>query len=214
MNGPQDVGGMMGFGPVAPDPSEPLFHADWEKRALGLTLACGALGHWTIDEGRHARESLPPAVYYGSSYYAIWLRALVNLLETHGEVAPEELQGLAMRPGLRADRVLTEEKVPTILSKGAPYDRPATTDPAFAVGDAVRTLEINTHGHNRLPGYAKDKPGVVEAVRGHHVYPDASAEGREEAVWLYTVRFDAADLWGEGDHAVSIDAFEPYLTRA
>lgn len=48
MNGPQDLGGQMGFGPVAPEPNEPLFHADWEKRALGVTprdRRDGALEH-------------------------------------------------------------------------------------------------------------------------------------------------------------------------
>ena len=68
MNGPHDLGGRMGFGPIPLEADEPIFHADWEARALGLTLTCGALGGWTLDESRHARESLPPAVYYGSSY--------------------------------------------------------------------------------------------------------------------------------------------------
>ena len=36
MNGPQDLGGQMGFGPVAPEKDEPAFHADWEKRAADL----------------------------------------------------------------------------------------------------------------------------------------------------------------------------------
>ena len=206
----------MGFGPVAPDPDEPLFHADWERRALGLTLACGALGHWTIDEGRHARESLPPATYYGSSYYAIWLRALVALLERHGELMPEELDGDPRLPPRRADRRLAPEAVPTILSKGAPYDRPSRSEPAFAPGDRVRTRNIHPEGHTRLPGYARDKVGTVEAVRGHHVYPDAAAHGRDGAEWLYTVAFDGRALWGEGADpglSVSIDAFEPYLAR-
>jgi hypothetical protein len=39
MNGPHDLGGQMGFGPVAPETDEPKFHADWERRALGITLA-------------------------------------------------------------------------------------------------------------------------------------------------------------------------------
>jgi hypothetical protein len=64
MNGPHDLGGQMGFGPVAPETDEPVFHADWERRALGVTLASGTLGAWTIDESRHARESLHPATYY------------------------------------------------------------------------------------------------------------------------------------------------------
>ena len=39
MNGAQDMGGMHGFGPVEPEPNEPVFHAEWEKRAFALTLA-------------------------------------------------------------------------------------------------------------------------------------------------------------------------------
>ena len=47
MNGPHDLGGQHGFGPVAPEVDEPYFHAEWEKRALGLTLSSGAFGAWT-----------------------------------------------------------------------------------------------------------------------------------------------------------------------
>jgi nitrile hydratase subunit beta len=74
MNGPQDLGGQMGFGPVAPERGEPIFHADWERRALGVVLAAGAMGHWSIDESRHARESRHPADYYASTYYEIWVK--------------------------------------------------------------------------------------------------------------------------------------------
>ncbi len=56
MNGAQDLGGIMGFGPILGEPREPVFHAEWEKRALALTLAAGALGEWNIDMSRHARE--------------------------------------------------------------------------------------------------------------------------------------------------------------
>ena len=30
---------MMGFGPVDPEADEPLFHAPWERRVLGFTVA-------------------------------------------------------------------------------------------------------------------------------------------------------------------------------
>ena len=86
MNGPQDLGGQMGFGPVAPEKDEPVFHAEWEKRALGLTLCAGAMGHWNIDESRHARENRHPADYFSSSYYEIWIKGLEVLLERHGFV--------------------------------------------------------------------------------------------------------------------------------
>ena len=67
MNGVHDMGGLHGFGPVQLEANEPLFHAPWERRALGLTLAMGATGQWNIDQSRSARESLPPAVYMGST---------------------------------------------------------------------------------------------------------------------------------------------------
>ena len=44
MNGGQDLGGVHGFGPVEPEQNEPVFHADWEKRAFALTLAMGTPG--------------------------------------------------------------------------------------------------------------------------------------------------------------------------
>ena len=216
MNGPQDVGGLHGFGPVAPDPNEPLFHAPWEARTLAITLCCGALGHWPIDESRHARESLRPAVYYGSTYYEIWLRALTALLLEHGELTERELsEGHAIEPPVRPERKLEADRVPAVLAAGGPAERPSETKPRFSVGDTVRTRNIHTSRHCRLPAYARDKVGRIEAIRGHHVFPDTNAHGEgEQPTWLYTVTFDGRTLWGNGGDpslTVSIDAFEPYL---
>jgi nitrile hydratase len=76
MNGAQDLGGMMGSGPSLPQRDEPWFHAAWERRAMGVTIAMGATGSWNIDMSRHARESLPPAEYLSSSYYEIWTKGV------------------------------------------------------------------------------------------------------------------------------------------
>ena len=76
MNGAQDLGGAHGFGPVVPEPDEPVFHADWERRVFAMAMAMGFTGAWNLDGSRAARESLPPAEYLASSYYAIWLKAL------------------------------------------------------------------------------------------------------------------------------------------
>ena len=218
MNGPQDVGGRHGFGAVVPEDESIRFHADWEKRVLGVTLAAGALGHWNLDASRHARESLPPAIYYGSSYYAIWLRGLEALLKRAGEISDAELEtGHAIAPGLRPERCLKAERVPGVLTSGGPTDRPGP-DPLFKPGDRVRTLNHQPAGHTRLPGYARGCNGVVLAVRGPHVYPDSNArfEG-ENPQNLYTVSFEATELFGadaDPTLSVSIDAWEPYLERA
>jgi nitrile hydratase beta subunit len=218
MNGAQDLGGQHGMGPVAPEKDEPYFHAEWEKRALGLTLSCGAFGAWTIDESRHARESLAPATYLSASYYEIWMRGLETLLKRHGFVSPAELAaGQMLEKGRDPKRILTAEMVPGVLAKGGPCDRPAPDAPRFAAGDRVRTKNFNPETHTRLPRYARAKQGIVEAVQGVFVFPDDNAHGKgENPQWVYTVVFDGGEIWGEGADptlTVSIDAWESYLER-
>lgn len=218
MNGAQDLGGMMGFGPIAIEQNEPLFHAPWEKRALAITLAAGACGLWNIDANRHCRESLPPGEYLSKSYYDIWATALQRMALRTGMITERELsEGKPLAPPVAA-RKLAAADVPRVLAAGSPYDRPAPAPAAFAVGDTVRTKVMNPTGHTRLPRYARGKTGIIEAVRGCFVYPDSNAQGLgEDPHWVYTVRFAGRELWGEGaDEAtcVSIDAWEPYLGRA
>lgn len=219
MNGPQDLGGQMGFGPVAPEADEPYFHAWWEKRALGVTLAAGAMGAWNIDESRHARESLHPADYYSSSYYEIWIKALETLLKRHGFVTEAELAaGQALGKGAQPRRVLQAADVKAALAKGGPCDRPVAAAPLFKSGDRVRTITINPAGHTRLPRYARGKVGVIDAVREGFVFPDSNAHGQgEHPQWVYTVVFDGREIWGQGSDptlSVSIDAWESYLEWA
>jgi nitrile hydratase beta subunit len=219
MNGAQDLGGMMGFGPVVAEKNEPIFHAEWEKRALGVTLCCGALGEWNLDAGRHARETLHPADYLSSSYYEIWTKALVKLLVARGLVSGEELDAgrslaapKATRPALKA------ADVPARLASGGPVDRPLDRAPRFAVGDRVRTRNLHPTTHTRLPRYARDKLGVIEACQGSYVFPDTNAHQKgEDPQWIYSVVFKGQELWGldsDPSLSVAIDCWEPYLERA
>lgn len=219
MNGGQDLGGQMGFGPVEPEPNEPVFHGEWEKRMLALNVAAGAMGHWTIDEIRHARESIPPADYLSLSYYEIWYAGLRDVLIRHGFATPEELEnGKPMQSGTVPKRVLKGEDVPAVLRRGFPYERQAAAPARFAVGDKARTVVMHPRHHTRLPRYARGKTGVVERVTGCHVFPDTGAQGQPEtAQWLYTVVFTGPELWGrDGDpnSSVSIEAWESYLEPA
>ncbi len=216
MNGPHDLGGQMGFGPVAPEKGEPCFHAEWEKRALGITLSCGAFGAWSIDESRHARENIPPASYLAAGYYEAWIRGVDMLLQRHGFATAEELaSGHHLEQGRAPKRVLKADMVEGVLARGGPCDRPVEIEPKFAVGDRVRTKNFHPTGHTRLPRYARAKTGVVEAVQGGFVFPDDNAHGRgENPQWVYTVVFTGDEVWGEGADptlTVSIDAWESYL---
>src|SRR5437763_1005553 len=91
MNGGQDLGGAQGHGPVRPEPNEPVFHAEWEKRAFALTLAMGAPGGWNIDMSRFARENRLPGEYLSMTYYQIWLAGLEKLMAERGLVSPGEV---------------------------------------------------------------------------------------------------------------------------
>ncbi|HET9578825.1 MAG TPA: nitrile hydratase subunit beta [Usitatibacter sp.] len=217
MNGVHDMGGMQDFGPVRPEPDEPAFHAPWEKRALALTLAMGASGAWTLDQSRSARESLAPAAYLSSSYYRIWVTALEDMMVERNLVTREELRDGRMRASpLKLARVIRADEVSPALSKGTPTVREPTTRARFSAGQAIRTKNWNPATHTRLPRYCRDKPGTIAAVRGFHVYADASAQGRGDGHWLYSVRFDAAALWGADTtaNAVYVDCWEPYLESA
>lgn len=218
MNGAQDLGGQHGFGPVQPEADEPVFHEDWERRAMALTVLMGATGGWNIDQSRAARESLPPAQYLSSSYYEIWTAGLEKLMLERGLVSATELEeGHPLQPRASIPAALSTDQVGPMLARGAPSQRAAHAPARFAVGDEVRTKVMNPATHTRLPRYARGKRGVIVMVHGVHVFPDSSGVGQgEDPQWLYSVRFDAHELWGPDTtaSAVHVDCWEPYLGPA
>lgn len=220
MNGAQDLGGMMGFGPVRPEQNEPTFHAPWEARVLANVIATQAIGWWTGDASRYARESLDPRFYLTRTYYEIWFAALEKILAEKGLVGADEIAaGKALRePAMKAEKIFMAAEAAGALARGWPSERETNREPAFSVGQQVRAKNIHPTTHTRLPRYARGRVGVIEAMRGCHVFPDASAHGRgPDPQWVYAVRFSARELWGENADpklTVNVDAFEPYLEPA
>lgn len=220
MNGVHDMGGMHGFGPIAPEPEneEPLFHADWERHAFALTLAAGFLGQWSIDEARHARERMNPADYLRASYYEKWLDAVGRQMVEKGLITEAELaSGRAERRVAEDEyRVLKAAAVDPTFEKGGPASMDAAAAPSFRVGDRVRAANINPAGHTRLPRYVRGHAGEVVLHHGGHVFADANAHGERRGEHLYTVRFAAKELWGPDAFggAVMVDLWEPHLERA
>ncbi|MGO9632193.1 MAG: nitrile hydratase subunit beta [Xanthobacteraceae bacterium] len=217
MDGIHDMGGMHGFGKVEPEENEPVFHAAWEGRCLALNRAMGAIGAWTIDEGRAGIEQLPPDVYLSSSYYGKWALRLQNMVIARGLAGADELAaGHALHAAKPLKRKLAAADVPRTLTRGS-FDRPAPAPARFDAGDRVRARNMHPATHTRLPRYARGHVGVIEAVRGCHVFPDSTAVGAgEDPQWLYAVVFDGRELFGETADPtlkVSIEAFEPYLER-
>ena len=92
---------------------------------MGMMLCCGAFGAWTLDESRHSRESLHPAVYYASSYYELWTRGLEILLQRHGFVTQNDLAaGKAVEATRAPKRVLKAADVASAMARGGPCNRP------------------------------------------------------------------------------------------
>lgn len=218
MEGAQDMGGVEGFGPVGIETNEPVFHAEWERRAFAMTLAMATPGQWNIDMSRFARENRPHADYLSKSYYELWLAGLEQLLAERELVSPAEIEaGKPLLP-VKDVPVLTRDKVAGMLRRGGPSEREPKAPAKFAIGDRVRTKTFSPPTHTRLPRYVRGRVGIIELNHGAHVFPDTNAMGGgENPDWLYTVTFDGRELWGEdGDPTVtcSVDAWESYLEPA
>jgi nitrile hydratase subunit beta len=216
MDGAHDMGGVKWSGPVQPEPDEPVFHAEWERRAFALTMAMAMPGGWNIDMSRFAREDRPPAEYLSKSYYHIWLAGLERLMLERDLIAPDEIEaGKPLHPAKPVAKTLTPDDVAAVLHRGGPTERDATSAALFVAGDRVRARIIHPPTHTRLPQYVCGHTGIVERVLGCHVFPDSNATGAgENPQWLYTVTFDGRELWGEASDPnlkVSVDAWEPYL---
>jgi len=215
MDGVHDMGGQQCHGPIEIEVDEPLFHHEWERRVLGITLACGATGSWNLDQSRFSRESLSPAYYLSAGYYRVWLAALEKLLLERDMVTSDELLDYEMRtPAVPVKRVIKEEQVVPMLAAGASVEREAVTDALYKEGDSVRVRNHRPSSHTRLPNYVRGHVGRIVAVHGCHVYPDTHALGQgEDPRWLYAVEFNGAELWDDPSNTgtVVVDCWEPYL---
>ncbi len=91
MNGIHDLGGMHGFGQVIREENEPLFHAEWERRVLGVLVVVSANGHFNFDESRAAIERMGNERYLTTSYYEHWLCGLEDIVVDKGLLTKAEI---------------------------------------------------------------------------------------------------------------------------
>lgn len=199
MNGAHDLGGQMGYGPIAAPAAEPVFHEKWEGRMAALSMTVP--GDWSIDEDRAACESMHPAKYLKTSYYEHWLHGLESLLKKYTPDSSSRMRPEDIWPALTAQRS---------------YARAVPNPAIFAIGQKIRVKIVNPMGHTRAPRYARGHLGEVVKIHGAHVFPDSNAQGLgENPQWLYTLRFTAKELWGHANNdMVMLDLWEPYLESA
>ncbi|WP_336346230.1 nitrile hydratase subunit beta [Halalkalicoccus ordinarius] len=222
MNGVHDMGGMHGFGAIATDDTA-QFHADWERLVFSMDKAVKAQEIINIDQKRHAIERMGQAEYLRSTYFERWMAAIEIMLAEEGYLTPDELE-------TRLEEVLVAEdpmnvvpnrtdpdlaaRIREAFESEASFDRDPT-EPAYEEGETVRVRNTHPEGHTRCPRYARRAVGEIETVHGTFIYPDTNAHGEERAEPLYTVGFDAAELWSidaeTPNDTVHIDLWEPYL---
>ena len=221
MNGVHDMGGTHGFGPIRPRENEDAFHDDWEHRLHAIVRVSRVRGLYNIDESRHGIERMPPDEYLRAGYYERWLSSLERNLVEKGVLSKDEIDArtrelaTGAEPARREDPELTERAVQAQFARG---EMPRQGPSRFKPGDRVVTKNVHPKGHTRLPRYARGKPGVVDRFHGIDTLPDTNAHGLGTCPEpLYSVRFEAADLWGETAEPrqkVYIDLWESYLEPA
>ncbi len=85
----------------------------------------------------------------------------------------------------------------------------------FRPGDAVRTTRADPPHHTRVPRYARGAVGTVVEAQGEHPLPDDRTRGLPaDPQPVYTVRFAGRELFGDGDHDVTVDVWESHLHPA
>lgn len=220
-----DMGGVHGYGAIPIEENEPVFHAPWEGRVLGLMMTAAKHLKGNIDNSRHQSEMMPPEKYLNYAYYERWFMRLENVCKQKGLVTAEDLQLLWEGGDFPEDLIaepLSADDIRHFLSHGRNYIRQLDQPAQFTVGETVRARNMHPKGHTRLPRYARGKMGVITAEHGGQIFPDRNAtldgatSERESPERLYTVRFTATELWGPDanpNDTVCLDMWEPYLEK-
>jgi nitrile hydratase len=217
MDGIHDMGGMQDWGSVkTPEPNEPVFHEEWEKKAFALALLSMRVSGTNLDAFRHAMDRLHPLDYLGDGYYGRWLRGAENLLTDSGIIAPGAVD--ARTRNRMGDSVpepeAPEPHKPDYAPTGPGSLRQVDSKPAFAVGDRVRAADVHPQGHTRLPRFVRGRSGTVRKVQPAHLLPDTHAHFQgENPQHVYSVEFASRELWGEGaeEFVTNVDLYESYL---
>jgi nitrile hydratase len=231
------LGGLEGLGPVAFE--QRVFVEPWEKRIFGIHVAMMALSSqlplaptpsgfrtvWTWADLRKGAESLNPFDYFKYRYYEKWLGGISGYFVEKGYITEAELEA-------RTQQILTnpaaaqkkggdpaiDRRINTYLVEGDSPKRDTNIKPRFSKGDKVFIKSPPTIEHTRLPGFLRNRTGVIDTVYpGTYTYLTSTGpDGIGEAMPVYCVRFNPEEIWkGNTEKNVTIyaDLYEAYLEK-
>jgi len=220
MNGVHDLGGMHGFGTIDTNEDDEVFHGRWEALAFAMQVVTihGKELH-NLHEFRRAREEIDPGEYLTSAYYDNWLAAVEKLAIEKGVVTAAELEERVAEAQADGDEFSMPEWTDPDLTEATleqihtGLDLETDGTPRFDAGDAVVVRSLHPEGHTRCPGYVRRCRGVIDSVYGVFPLPDALGHGQHRAEPLYSVRFDADEVWDDYTDATDLhlDMWESYL---
>jgi nitrile hydratase beta subunit len=223
MNGIHDMGGLHGFGAVAVEHNEPVFHSRWEGRVYAITQVLDTTGIYNLDEHRHEIELMHPADYLRDGYYGRWLFAMDSILSRKNILKPAEVAARIAERAHDASRVTKPDTAgrnwplpPEQKIRWGAWRNEIEVTAKFAAGDKVRVRNWQPPGHTRLPAYVRGKVGTVSIVDTQAwIFPDTRAHNAgENPQPVYNVAFEAKELWGdfaESGVVVNVDLSESYL---
>lgn len=209
-----DLGGRQGFGSIKhtdEDDAVP-FKADWEARSYAICMLL--FSKWrnmddapNMDWFRHVRERIDPVDYLTRPYFDQWAQSVSAMLVEQGIVDLKDLTGTAASDlGARPN-----------ANSVTPSEPLSPSYPTYEIGQWVVAKRTTAHPYTRLPGYIRGRKGKITLRHGPQLLADVLALGLKQEEQMYTVAFDANELWPDEKRTrdrVCIDLWESHLEPA
>jgi nitrile hydratase beta subunit len=176
---------------------------------------------WTWASLRTGAEAMNPFDYFKFRYYEKWLGGITQFFIDQGYITEDELSSRQAELGTDEAEAAPEpvaaidDQVVDYLRRGD-SPRRDVAHPKFAIGDRVRITNVPAAAHTRLPGYLREREGIVERVfEGDYGYFVHTGDGIGDPMPIYIVAFEPDELFGEraesGPLTVYAELFEAYL---
>lgn len=199
---------------------------DGAEHAIAATADAERLQDlWTWADLRKGAESLNPFDYFKYRYYEKWLGGISGYFVDNGYITEAELEARTQQilknpgtpPKMGGDSAI-DKRVVTYLVEGDSPKRDTNMKPRFSASEKVLVKNVPTIEHTRLPGYLRNRTGVIDTVYpGTYTYLTSTGpDGVGEAMPVYCVRFDPEAIWpGNTEKNVTIyaDLYEAYLDK-
>jgi nitrile hydratase beta subunit len=237
------LGGLENLGPVNVETR--VFVEPWEKRIFGIhtvmmaqsthlsnalpkypiaTLPTTFRNTWTWASLRTGAEGMQPFEYFKYRYYEKWLMGISQFFIDQGYVSADELAQKTAHYRANPGAPLPEQPSSAIASQVSDYLANGDSGlnalkqaPRFEPGTEVCIADPAAVDHTRLPGYLRNKRGVIDIVYpgAYSYFVSTGPDGIGEPMPVYRVAFKAEDIWGkdksEPNTTIYADLYEAYL---